>query len=144
MENDEKKKEKPKLRIHVFIGILMVGVALIYDGSQNLVDLLSFGLLGWIINPLISFWSFLTFFTWFSLFGVSYAKPGKAMTVGVSYLIEVIPLLSNIPTITLSVIILLAMTYSEDLVAKLSPQAAAALSKALSGSKLGKARSVAT
>lgn len=143
MENDENKKERPKLRIHVFIAMLMVGVALVYDGAQNLVDLFSFGLLGWIINPLISFWSFMTFFTWFSLLGVSYAKPGKALTVGASSLIEVLPLLSNVPAITLSVIILLAMTYSEDLVAKFSPQAATALSKTLSNSKLGRARGIA-
>lgn len=130
-----RQEEKPKLRIHVLIALLMIGVALVYDGSQNLVDLLSFGLLGWIINPIISVWSFLTFFTWFSLLGVSYAKPGKALTVGASSLLEVLPLLNNIPTITLSVIILLAMTYGEDLIAQFSPQAAAALSKALGNFK---------
>ena len=80
--------KKPTLRISVFISGLMIAVAGIYDGAQALVEIVTFGLLGWLINPLIDLWAFMTFFTWFSLKGVSFVRPSKALTLGGATFIE--------------------------------------------------------
>lgn len=122
----------------------MVILALIYDGLQALIDLLSVGSLGWLVNPFISFWSFLTFFFWFKLKGLSFMKPNKALTMGGSYFLELVPLLNSLPTITCGVIIMLGIAYSEDVAGSISPLAAQALGKALGkfkgGGKLSLAR----
>jgi hypothetical protein len=131
MEDEKPKKERPKLRINIFVAGLMILTAVGYDLTQNGIELISVGLLGWILNPLIAFCSFLTFFIWFGLNNISFARPGKALGLGASYLIELIPFLNNLPGLTLGVIITLAMTYAEDIVAKFSEQGAKALGKVL-------------
>ncbi|MFA5022778.1 MAG: hypothetical protein WC385_02065 [Candidatus Paceibacterota bacterium] len=134
----EEKKEKPKLRIGIFMAGLMIAVAGLFDLIQMGIELISVGFLGWIINPLFSFFACLTFFVWFGLKGVSYVKPGKAVTLGITTLLEFIPYVNDLPAWILGVIIVLAMVYAEDIVAKFSPKAAAALSTVLSGPKIGK------
>lgn len=124
--------EKPKLRVGIFISILMIAVALIYDGAQALIEVLTFGLVGWLINPLINLWSLLTFSTWFYLKGIKFIKPGKALTIGVATIMEFLPFLSDLPTWTAAVTIILAQTYAEDLVAKVSPETLQSLGKTLS------------
>ncbi|MFA5736677.1 MAG: hypothetical protein WC893_00730 [Candidatus Paceibacterota bacterium] len=109
----------------------MVIVALIYDGLQALIDLISVGTIGWLVNPFINFWSFLTFWFWFKLKGLSFAKPNKALTMGGSFLLEFFPVINSLPAWTSSVIILLAITYAEDVAGSISPLAAQALATAL-------------
>ncbi len=115
----------------------MVLVALLYDGVQALIDLISAGTIGWLTNPFISFWSFLTFFFWFKLKGLSFMRPNKALTMGGSYFLEVVPLLNSLPTITLGVVIMLGITYAEDVAGIISPEAAKALGVALGNFKKG-------
>lgn len=117
-------EEKPRLRIGVFTSFLMTAVAVIYDGCQFLLEVLTFGLLGWLINPLINIWSFLTFFTWFYLKGIKFVKPSKILTMGTATILEFLPFLNDLPTWTAAVSIILAQTYTEDLVVKISPQTA--------------------
>lgn len=119
--------KKPLLRIGVFTSTLMIVVALIYDGAQVLVELVTFGLGGWLINPLINIWSLMTFSLWFSLKGVSFARPSKALTLGGTSVAEMIPFINDLPTWTAGVIIILAQTYAEDLAGKFSPLAAKTL-----------------
>jgi hypothetical protein len=134
--NEEQNDKKPTLRIGVFTSGLMIAVALIYDGAQALVELLTFGFLGWLINPLITTWSLFTFGTWFNLKGVSFIKPGRALTFGVTTLVEFIPFLNDLPTWTFSVIISLAQVYAEDVLTKYSPAGAKALGRNLAKPKL--------
>ncbi|HPN89632.1 MAG TPA: hypothetical protein PLK22_02395 [Candidatus Paceibacterota bacterium] len=128
---------KLKLRINLITGTIMVLVALLYDGVQALIDFISVGTIGWLTNPLISFWSFLTFFFWFKLKGLSFMRPNKALTMGGSYFLEVVPLLNSLPTITLGVVIMLGITYAEDVAGIISPEAAKALGVALGNFKKG-------
>jgi len=131
MAKQEGKKDKPKLRIGVLTSGLMVGLALIYDGTQALVELITFGLGGWLINPLINIWSLLTFYTWFKLKGVSYNKSGKVLTLGIPAFTEMLPFINSLPAWTASVIINLAQIYAEDIIAKISPASAKSLGSVL-------------
>lgn len=135
---------KLNLKISPFLGFLMVLVALIYDGIQALIDLLSVGTVGWLINPLINFWSFLTFFFWFKLKGVSFIRPSKLATMITPTFLECLPLVNSLPTWTCGVIIMLAIVYAEDIVGSISPAAAQALGKILNtNSKLSPAGTIA-
>lgn len=127
--------EKPKLRIGPFVAGLMIAVALIYDGFQALVEIVSFGFLGWLINPIIDLWAFLTFFTWFTLKGSSFVRPSKALTLGATSIVEMIPFFNDLPTWTAGVIIMIAQTYAEDILASVSPATAQALGKVLNKGK---------
>ncbi|MFA5001117.1 MAG: hypothetical protein WC531_02720 [Candidatus Paceibacterota bacterium] len=131
MDEQGEKRKRPKLRIGVLTSGLMVGLALIYDGAQALIELITFGLGGWIINPIINIWSLMTFYTWFKLNGISYNKLSKISTLGVPAFLEMLPLVGSLPTWTASVIISLSMTYAEDVVAKVSPTGAKALGSVL-------------
>ena len=113
------------------MGSLMTAVAGVYDGAQFLVDLLSFGLLGWLINPLIDLWAFMTFFMWFSLRGASFARPSRALTMGLTSFLEMVPFFNDLPTWTAGVIIMVGQTYAEDVVGQFSPLAAKALGQKL-------------
>lgn len=106
----------PSLRIKKTTAISMVVVALIYDGTQAFIDIISFGFLGWIFNPIINVWSLMTFLFWFSLKGVSFIHPKKALLLGGVSTVELIPFINSLPTWTAGVIILIAQTYSEDMI----------------------------
>lgn len=108
--------------------ILMVILALIYDGAQALIEIITLGLAGWLINPLIDIWAFMSFYTWFKFKEVSFMKPSKALTMGGSFFIEMFPFLNDLPTWTLGVIIMLAQIYAEDIVASASPETLKSLS----------------
>jgi len=129
--NGEQTDKKPTLRIGVFTSGLMIAVALIYDGAQALIELITFGFGGWIINPIINIWSLMTFYTWFKLNGISYNKLSKISTLGVPAFMEMLPFINSLPAWTASVIISLFMTYAEDIVAKVSPTGAKALGSVL-------------
>lgn len=123
--------EKPTLRISKFTAGLMIAVAGLYDGAQVLVEIITFGLLGWLINPLIDLWAFMTFFTWFTLKGASFVRPSRALTLGATSLFEMIPYFNDLPTWTAGVIIMIGQTTAEDLVGKVSPATAKAMSLGL-------------
>lgn len=133
---------KPKLRISPFVSSLIIGVAVLYDGLQALIDFLSFGLLGWIVNPLINLWAFLTFFTWFWLKDIHFYRLNRITTFGGTVFFEMLPFLNDLPTWTASVIILLAQTYAEDLAEGISPSSLKAFSSVLSTKKENKTESI--
>ncbi len=124
-------KAKPKRKIGFIQAFFMIVVAVIFDSSQWFIELISFGMLGWFLNPIVSIFASMTFFMWFTLSGVSFIKPGKMLVMTTTTLIEVIPWINDVPAWTLGVIITLAMVYAEDIVALISPEAAAALAVAL-------------
>ena len=115
----------------------MTLLALVYDGLQALIEAISVFMAGWLINPLITFWSFLTFSFWFKLKGVKFLKPNKIATMGGSNFLEFIPLVNSLPTLTFGVIIMLAIVYAEDVVGAISPLAAQALGAVLGKFKKG-------
>ncbi len=127
--------KKLNLRISPLISGLITGLALIYDGLQAGIDLISFGTIGWLINPLISFWAFMTFLLWFYLYGIRFVSPAKIGTMGGTLFLEFIPLINSLPTWTFGVILMLAIAYAEDITAAVSPQMAKALSLALGDKK---------
>lgn len=116
-----------KLRIGFVISALMITLALVYDGLKALIELISVGLLGWMINPFINILAQLTFWFWFTYLGVSFMKPGKMLgakltAMGLPSLIGLLPWIGDLPYWTSGVIISLAAVYAEDLVESVSPK----------------------
>lgn len=116
-----------KTRIGPIMAIFMIGVALIYDGAKFFINLITFGFLGWLINPLINFWATMTFLFWFTYLGVSFFKKSKLQgakiaSMSVPSVIGLIPLIDSLPFWTSGVTTNIATVYAEDLVESLSPE----------------------
>lgn len=52
----------------------------------------------------------MTFWFWFSLHGIKYNSPGKIATLGISSLIEAIPVVSALPALPLSIVVMYFLT----------------------------------
>lgn len=109
------------------MAMFMLGTALIYDGAKAFIELITFGLLGWLINPFINIWATMTFWFWFTFLGVKFMKSGKMMgakIVGVSApsFIGLLPWVGSLPYWTSGVYINLVAVYVEDLLEALTPQ----------------------
>lgn len=118
---------KIKTRINPIIAIFMLGTALIYDGSKAFIELITFGFLGWLINPFINIWATMTFWFWFTFLGVKFMKSGKMMgtkIVGMSApsFIGLLPWVGSLPYWTSGVYVNLVAVYAEDLLEALTPQ----------------------
>jgi len=105
----------------------MIVLALTYDGLKALIDLITWGFLSWLTNPIINLWAMLTFVFWFYYLGVSFFKPGKMMgaklaSLGAPSLVGLLPWMGSLPFWTGGVIINLAAIYAEDLVETISPK----------------------
>lgn len=116
-----------KLRIGFIMSIFMIGTALVIDGLKAFIELITFGVLGWAINPFINFWGQLTFFFWFTYLGVSFFKPGKMQgakiaSMAIPSIIGLLPWIDALPFWTSGVIINLAAVYAEDLVEPFSTE----------------------
>ncbi|OJI08643.1 MAG: hypothetical protein COV08_03670 [Candidatus Vogelbacteria bacterium CG10_big_fil_rev_8_21_14_0_10_49_38] len=127
---------KPNLRINPIVSFFMVVVALTYDGLKAFIELITFGFLGWAINPFINIWAQMTFLFWFTYLGVSFLKPGKMLgtkiaAVGAPSIIGLLPWVGSLPFWTGGVIINLAAVYTEDLLETVSPVTLQSLSKNL-------------
>lgn len=92
----EENKEK-ELKNHTIA--FMIGVALFYDVLQWL---LAFVFMDW----LVGFFAFLTFYVWFKTRGLNFTTPKRVLTLGGSFMIEIIPFLSTLPAWTAAVTIL--------------------------------------
>lgn len=79
----------------------MVIVALFFDAIQWL---LAFILMDWIV----SIYAFLTFYIWFKIKGMSFMRPKRILTMGGSLIVELVPILSTLPTWTFAVVVLVA------------------------------------
>lgn len=108
-------------------GVLMIMVALLYDGLQFLIELSLFGF-GWTVNWIITVWAWLTFYVWFKFRGVSFIRPRRALAFGGGFLIELIPWINNLPTWTGVIIFLLLETRIKKAVGGVAPQATKRLS----------------
>jgi hypothetical protein len=132
----------PNVRIGFVMSALMISVALIYDGLKALIDLITFGFIGWLVNPFINIWAQMTFFFWFTFLGVSFLKPGKMLgpkiaSMGIPSLIGLLPLVGDLPLWTSGVITNLAVVYAEDMVDSFSPRSLQTLAKGINKLKKG-------
>lgn len=119
------------------VAFFMIGLALIFDGFKALLDLITFGLIGWAINPFINFWATLTFWFWFTYLGVSFMKSGKMLgakiaSLGLPSLIGLLPFIGDLPLWTSGVIMNISIVYAEDMLEAFSPKTIQTLSKGLS------------
>jgi hypothetical protein len=106
---EEEKREK-ELKNHTIA--LMVGTALFFDALQWL---LAFVFMDW----LAGFFAFMTFFVWFKIHGVKFAKPKRALALGGAGLIEIIPVLSVLPAWTLAVLLIALDTKDKKVLKKM-------------------------
>ena len=91
----EDKKDKG-LKDHTIV--FMVVVALFYD------------VLGALLEPVAMYWLvsifyFLTFLLWFGLHGINFWKPKRVLAMMTSFFIELIPIISILPAMTLAVLV---------------------------------------
>lgn len=103
LDQTEKDKE-----IKPVTGTFMIIVALLFDGIQAGINLIP--IVGQILSFLISIFAFLTFWVWFKMNGVSFAKPKRAGSMGVGFLVELIPVLNMLPAWTLAVFLIISDT----------------------------------
>lgn len=101
MENEEQEIKK-------VTAAFMIIVALIFDGVQALVNLIP--VIGQVLSFFISIFSFLTFYVWFKMNGVSFSKPKKVLRFWGGAFVEAIPILNVLPALTLSVFVMLSET----------------------------------
>lgn len=93
---------------------LMISVALIFDAIQTILTFIGIGI---IVGPFISLWSFLTFFTWFKIKGVTFIDRAGGKKVAAwagTFLLEAIPGLNSLPGITIATIATIIFTRIED------------------------------
>lgn len=103
----------PKQRIDWITAILMIWLALFYDGIQFLLNFIP--IIGNILSSLlIGLWAWLSFYIWFKIKGVSFSKPSRSITLFGAGITEMVPLLNALPAWTLAVLILIATTKAED------------------------------
>lgn len=127
-----------KLRINPITAFFLISVAFIYDSAKLLITLVTFGLATIVSDPIIDFWSMLTFFTWFKLLNVSFFEPKKALTFGLASFLSAIPYLGDFFEWTISVIIIIAITYAEDVAGAVSPATAKAMAAVTNPTSLAK------
>lgn len=114
-------EENKKRRIGNMQGVFMIGVALTIDGVQVLLDMVFIGL---ILDSFISIFAWMLFWFWFRLNDVSFLR-GKAallrlVAISGAGIIEIIPLVNDIPSWTFAVAIMLATIAIEDSVKNIS------------------------
>jgi hypothetical protein len=109
MEEENKKR----IRISNIQGVLMVGVAVVIDGVQFLLNFIPF--LGWIFVSLISVFAWLTFFTWYKFNGITFTDSIlRFITMVAVAIAEVLPVFNSIPAWVASVLIMLVIVRAED------------------------------
>lgn len=118
MPRTDEQAEPKEARVSILMGGLMVGVAILFDIIQALLDLL-----GGLIPPLLIIpWfmsgvAFIVFFIWFKLLDVNYLDRNaavKLLTMLVSAAAELIPFINMIPALTLGVVALVTISRFED------------------------------
>lgn len=110
---DTTKKIEKRNRVKKSDVMLMVGVALLFDGIQALFLLIP--LLGWILSSLLSIFAWLTFYLWSSIKGWGLSDSAKQFLVQWAIpFVEVIPVLNALPTWTLKVVLQISFLKAED------------------------------
>ena len=94
---------------------LMVGTAILFDTFQFLIELIP--VVGQILSMLVTMVAWCTFALWAIMSGVKFSKT-KKLAFGVGGLIEFIPIISMLPTWTLSVMILVSKNKIDKLISQ--------------------------
>ena len=82
-----------------FTKILMISIAIVFDGIEFVLGLIGIGI---ILNRILTLIEYLIFFTWFWFIGVKFT--GKATTaMGRTFIAEMIPVVGSLPGLTLGV-----------------------------------------
>ncbi|MDP3956030.1 MAG: hypothetical protein Q8Q18_02190 [bacterium] len=128
MANDKPQKNK-KSRISLVTGVYMMAVAIIIDLSQLgllavIAATLGLGVaVAATINIIVFICAICLFVIWFWLKGIPPSEllfsTKRLVTAGISAIIEIFPILSAIPTITLNVGAIIFLTYLKDTDSKL-------------------------
>lgn len=94
--------------IKTVTAVFMLIVAGIFDGIQALINLVP--ILGQVLSFFVGIFSFLTFYLWFKLNGISFSKPKRVLKFGGAFLFELIPILNVLPALLLSVFLMINET----------------------------------
>ena len=96
------------------LAVLMGGVAVGVDLVQGI---LTTGVIGIAINSFISIFAWLMFWFWFKMHGVGFLDGKlvlKSVTMWGAGLIELVPLINNLPAWTVAIVIMLFIVKAED------------------------------
>jgi hypothetical protein len=93
-ENEQNNKKDKELKSTTIA--LMICTAIFFDILQWF---LAFIFMDW----LAGIYAFLTFYVWFKVHGIKFAKPKRALALGGAGLIEMIPIFSALPAWTAAV-----------------------------------------
>lgn len=96
--------DQPKSKIDNTTASLMIGTALFFDVLSVIP----------IVNFFSSFFAFMTFSVWFMIKGVGLINPKKLATPVISVIIELIPAVSAIPSITLTILVTISIIKKEE------------------------------
>lgn len=99
-------------RIGMVTAILMLCVALLYDGGQFIFNFIPVA--GNLFTIIIDVFAWLTFFVWFKIKGVNFASPKRLMTLCGAGLLELVPVLNDLPAWTGAVALLIFFSVIED------------------------------
>jgi hypothetical protein len=104
MNNGERRISKPT-------AIIMVSIIAFLELIQILLNFLPGP--GWIVIWLMDVLIWLTYFLWFKIKGVGFSSK-RALNLGGSFLIEMIPIIDALPGWTLAVILMIRSSWKED------------------------------
>ncbi len=99
-------------RISAITATLLVWLALFFDGSQFLLNLVP--ILGNFLSMVFGFFAWLSFYVWLKTKGVQFSGIKKGGTLIGAAIIELVPVVNAIPAWTFAILILIAVTKAED------------------------------
>lgn len=97
---------------------LMVALAVFFDGTQFLLNFIP--VLGQILNFFVDIFAFLSFYVWFKTYGITFMTRTRSIAMGGAWIIEVIPILNDLPAWTAAVLIVIGTTKGVEVIAKVS------------------------
>jgi hypothetical protein len=108
--NTQEPKKEP--RIKVWVGFILVVMALCVDGVQVLLAGLTIGV---VVNSVITAVAYFAFWVIFMILGVSLIEnPKKIAAMGGAGLAEIIPILNAFPAFSAGIITVILLTIAED------------------------------
>ncbi len=102
--NTDGKKDKQKERITTTTAMLMVGLAIFFD----ILSIIP------VVNWFTAIAAWLCFFIWFAVLEVRFMTIKRALPAIISFIVELVPILSIIPGLTLGIIVIIIMIKLED------------------------------
>lgn len=95
----------------------MIAVAIFFDGLQ--------WILAWLfLDPLATFFAYMTFGLWFYLKGIKLLTPKRLATFGGTFILEVFPWIAALPAITFMVVITVLDTKIKQIASSAKPMGA--------------------